>query len=120
MICEVEIGCTIFAVAVYCKYQVVVEELTQIFAPAVVVELEYVSVEPYMCTSERRASALLEGDFCHGEFCQQVAPRGTSLDGNSTEIDIPLHLFYLPRCLPERNPHHFRLTVGVSRKVHQT
>ena len=42
MIGKIEIGCTIFAVAVYSKYQVVVEELTQIFAPAVVVELEYV------------------------------------------------------------------------------
>ncbi len=116
MVGKVEARGIEIAVVQHHQYMVAALELAQVLPAPVVVQAQYVAVEPHLASAKRGAAVLLQGYLVHGQLRQYLAHGAPSLHGKGTEIlleDDAAH----PRVGAQRHLDHFGLAVGVGREV---
>ena len=99
------------------KDTISVPELTQIDSMFVVVDTQHVGIEPYLTSTQRRMTFLLQGDILHVELRQHIASRSTRFDSQFRKVLANLQFLKMQLRL-EYHANHFGLSVGVRREVH--
>ena len=88
MIAHVEICRIEFAGVQNYQDAVVTLEFSQIFASAVIVETQYIPVEPDFSSAQSRTASLFQGYFMYRQACQDNTLCLTALDTHFAEVAL--------------------------------
>ena len=86
VVVQVEVGRIEFPVLHDNENEVFAMEFAQIRSPFIVIQTEYIRVEPYLSSTEGRTTSLLQDDFVYIVLGEDITHRLTSLDADFAEI----------------------------------
>ena len=86
MVAEVEVGGVEIAIGLNHQDLILAVELAQLLTASVVIETQYIPIEPYHPAAQRRGTTLFERNLVYIGFGQDISHRTTPLDGDLAKV----------------------------------